>query len=268
MSDTAAETLRPDSSPDELDRPLRLIKTPVAAATIGLLIIVAATAVWGAFGSISTSVEGSGGYTLGTPILQVQSTISGQVDDIMVKPGDQITEGQPLITIHPLADAASPVIIQASSSGTIRNIFVLEGEVVEPGTPTVSIVQTGTTPVAELAVPIEAAVAIEPGQPALVTPLGVASGSYGMLKGTVRSRSDLPMSQAAINSVLGSIDEDPPGTGPWVLVVVDLERDPGTASGLAWTTPAGDSLAVTPGQSVTAQVVVDDSSLFQRLIGE
>lgn len=268
MSEQSPSTLRPDSSPDALDRPLQLIKTPVVVSTVGLLLIVGLTALWGAFGSINTSVTGTGAYTLGAPFIQIESTLEAQVTDLQVKAEQSITAGQPLMTVMPLAQGATPVTITAPVDGTVRNVFVLEGEVIQPGAPTLSLVQSGDAPIVQLAVPIESAVSIEPGQQVLITPLGVVSGSYGMLRGTVRSRANLPMSQEAINSTLGVVDEQPQGMGPWVQVIVDISKDPNSSSGLDWTTPAGDQVVLTPGQSVSAEIIVDDSSLFQRLIGE
>lgn len=268
MSEQSPSTLRPDSSPDALDRPLQLIKTPVIVSTVGLLLIVALTALWGAFGSINTSVTGTGAYSLGSPFIQLESTVDGQVTDLQVKSEQAVKAGAPLLTIMPLTEGARPVTITAPVDGTVRNVFVLEGEVVTPGAPTLSLVQSGNTPIVQLAVPIESAVSIEPGQSVLITPLGVVSGSYGMLRGTVRSRANLPMSQEAINTTLGVVDEQPAGQGPWVQVIVDIEKDPNSSSGLDWTTPAGDQVVLTPGQSVSAEIIVDSSSLFQRLIGE
>ena len=268
MSEASPSTLRPDSSPDALDRPLQLIKTPVVVSTVGLLIIVGLTALWGAFGSINTSVAATGAYTLGAPFIQIESTLEAQVTDLQVKAEQSITAGEPLMTVMPLGDGAKPVTITSPVDGTVSNVFVLEGEVLQPGVATLSIVQSGDTPIVQLAVPIESAVSVEPGQSVLITPLGVVSGSYGMLRGTVRSRANLPMSQEVINSTVGVVNAEPQGQGPWVQVVVDIDKDPNSSSGLDWTTPAGDQVVLTPGQSVTAEIVVDDSSLFQRLIGE
>jgi multidrug efflux pump subunit AcrA (membrane-fusion protein) len=84
---------------DELDRLVTVTRPRawLALGAVGLLIV--AALIWAVFGSMSSSVDGSGILLRGGRILQVASPYSGQVKELLVGLGNQVTAGQPIATL-------------------------------------------------------------------------------------------------------------------------------------------------------------------------
>lgn len=87
------------SSPEQLDRLLR-VTTPKAwlalLVTVGLL---GAAAAWGFFGELTTRVTGQGVLIRSGGVRNVVPLVSGQVLDIAVRVGDLVTVGQVIGTV-------------------------------------------------------------------------------------------------------------------------------------------------------------------------
>lgn len=84
---------------DELDR-LVTITRPRAWLVLGAVgLLIVAGLIWAIFGSMSTTVNGSGILLRGGRILQVASPYSGQVKELLVGLGNQVLENQPIATL-------------------------------------------------------------------------------------------------------------------------------------------------------------------------
>ena len=84
---------------DELDRLVTVTRPRawLALGAMGLLIV--AGLVWAIVGSMATTVDGAGILLRGGRILQVASPYPGQVKELLVGLGNQVTVGQPIATI-------------------------------------------------------------------------------------------------------------------------------------------------------------------------
>lgn len=82
------------SSPERLDVMMQ-VTSPMgwlALWTIGA--VLAAVIVWSVVGSISIKVAGKGILIRGGSVLDLATTGSGRISEILVKPGDDVSEGQ------------------------------------------------------------------------------------------------------------------------------------------------------------------------------
>ena len=88
------------SSPDELDRLMRVTDPKGWLALIALLALVATAVVWGVFGSVPVEVGGEEGVLLGgdsrSPAV---SQTAGLVTDVRMEMGDPVQQGQVLARV-------------------------------------------------------------------------------------------------------------------------------------------------------------------------
>jgi HlyD family secretion protein len=87
------------SSPEQLDVMMQVTSPMGWLALIGLGAMLAFVVVWSVIGSISTKVDGMGILIRGSNILDVSTSASGRVEQIMVQPGDLVKKGQVIAKI-------------------------------------------------------------------------------------------------------------------------------------------------------------------------
>jgi HlyD family secretion protein len=88
------ESLENISSPEQLDS-LMKVTTPVGwLALVAVGLIIAAVVLWGFWGSIPTTVAGSGLLIKEGGIYDILAGTSGQIYDIRIKPGETVKAGQ------------------------------------------------------------------------------------------------------------------------------------------------------------------------------
>ncbi len=146
----------------------------------------------------------------------VKSTYNGIVVEHLVTVGDAINVGQTILNIEP-------------QDQPIRAfVFVVEGKrVVE-------------------------------GMTARLLPEGISSEEFGYILGRVRSVSQTPLSPAGMNRVVRnqSLVNLFQGGGGAHLVIVEVDLDPTTPSGLSWSTRRGPDLRFGSGTVLRGTVVV------------
>src|SRR6202000_1089217 len=82
------------SSPDELDRLLRVTDTRAWLAQIAIFAIIVVALVWGYTGRLPSTVSGQGVIVRTGGVLNVVAAGSGVVAHLKVKPGDKIKAGK------------------------------------------------------------------------------------------------------------------------------------------------------------------------------
>lgn len=149
--------------------------------------------------------------------------------------------------------------IVAPASGHVIELKASVGAVLRPGQPILSI-RTGTERLGVLMyVPPADGKQVEPGMAALVSPATLRREEYGSLRGEVRRISAFPVTRDGMLAVLQNQDlastfarAGPPYAGEIV-----LELDPATASGFAWTSPAGAAEEISSGTLVSIEIRTD-----------
>ena len=132
------------SSPDELDRLMRVTDPKGWLALIALLALVAAAVVWGVFGSVPVQVSGDKGVLLaGDSRSQAVSQTSGLVTDVRVEIGDHVQEGQVLARVRQGGGAETDVV--SLFDGRVDEILIEEGMLLERGQQ-VAVIKRGNEP--------------------------------------------------------------------------------------------------------------------------
>ncbi len=109
---------------------------------------------------------------------------------------------------------------------------------------------------------------IHPGMRAEVAPSSIERDLYGSIRGKVDTVSDLPETQAGLMAVLGNqaLVEKMMGAGAPIKVVITLDKDPKTFSGLKWSSSKGPPLRVTTGDTGFASVTVREERPINLVI--
>ena len=109
---------------------------------------------------------------------------------------------------------------------------------------------------------------IHPGMRAGVAPSSIERDLYGSIQGNVESVSDLPETQAGLMAILGNetLVGKMMGAGAPNKVVITLDKDPKTFSGLKWSSSKGPPLKVTTGDTGFASVTVREERPINLVI--
>jgi hypothetical protein len=252
------EAMEQMSSPDELDRLMRVTDPKGWLALIALLALVAAAVVWGVFGSVPVQVSGDKGVLLaGDSRSQAVSQTSGLVTDVRVEIGDHVKEGQVLARVRPNEGAETDVV--SLFDGRVDEVLIEEGMYLERGQH-VAVIKRGNEPLqAFLFAAGEQGKQLKKGMPVHVLPSTVKAEEFGYMLGKVTSVSKFPLTEDEMFLLLENqslLDELSTGSGDQHRVDVKLLRDPSTPSGFKWSSSQGPPFAITRGTLCTATFVL------------
>jgi HlyD family secretion protein len=151
--------------------------------------------------------------------------------------------------------------IRSPAAGIVTEITTQLNATVSSGMKLV-VIESGTggrTMIVHAYLPIDQGKRVAAGMPAEVSPSSIDERIYGSIRGRVAKVSSLPMSREGLLAVLGdeALVATMMKTGAPIEVEITLDRDPGTADGLRWSSFATPPTPVTPGTTATAKVVVD-----------
>jgi hypothetical protein len=245
------------SSPDELDRLMRVTDPKGWLALIALLALVAAAVAWGFFGSVSVQESGDKGVLLaGDSRSQVVSQTSGLVTDIRVEIGDHVQEGQVLARVRQGGGSETDVV--SLFDGRVDAILIEDGMLLERGQQ-VAVIKRGNDPLqAFVFVPGEQGKQLKKGMQVHVLPSTVKAEEFGFIQGEITSVSKFPVTEVEMFLLLENqslVDVLSTG-GDQHRVDVRLLRDPSTPSGFEWSSSQGPPFAVTRGTLCTATFVL------------
>lgn len=119
-------------------------------------------------------------------------------------------------------------------------------------------------------VPADSAARLKVGMDVQVSPNGADRESYGYLKGKVESISQYPASQQDLEALLGNAQlaanllED----GRGQLMIVAMEKDEESVSGLQWSSDKGSEVEVKTGTIASLQVVVKNQKPIELILEE
>jgi HlyD family secretion protein len=103
---------------------------------------------------------------------------------------------------------------------------------------------------------------IQPGMAAQISPTQYRREEYGFLEGTVTEVSAYPSTPAALMEKLANstLVASLTAAGPVFEVQLALTPDPGSPSGVRWSSHHGIDAPLTPGTIVTSDVIVKEQS--------
>ncbi len=230
-------------SPEELDQLLRVTSPRAWLAFVGIVLIIAAVIAWSFFGTITTTVTGSGILIRGGGIASIVAPVSGQISDVYVEAGETIQEGQVVARVfNPQTNENERVI--SNVSGRVLAVGVSSGSNIELGSTILSIEPQGPQ-IKDLEVIIYVSPTdsktISAGMVVQILPATVRREEVGYMLGRVIAVGEFPESEQSMLRVLGSSElvQAFMGDSAPVQVRVDLIPAEDTPSGYRWSTRSG-----------------------------
>lgn len=231
-------------------------------------LLVVAGVLWAVLGRAPETVSGSGMIVPAQGFVDIGTSVSGSVTEVLVRPGQDVSMGQPLATLVTNDGAVERIL--ATVPGTVATIIARQGGTTEPGTPLLTMDPYIGGEVAIGFLPAEQGGEVRVGMPALVAVSAFPQSQHGYITGTVKAVALLPVTPDRIQLLVGGNGELPgyfTSSGPVVEVTVDLDEDADTVSGYAWTTGDGPSGAVLTGELAKVSVVLSDGRPIERIAG-
>jgi len=160
---------------------------------------------------------------------KVRSDFNGRVLEVAVRVGDQLNAGERILSLEPLQPQLMAVVYIPSGIGGKR---------------------------------------VEPGMKIQISPVTVKRDEYGYIFARVTWVSPYPATSASMLKILGNegLVKEFSKTSPPIVVHAGLVTDPGTPSGLKWSSRQGPPFRITMGTLVSAAVVVKEQRPVSLLI--
>ena len=239
--------------PDRLDECVALIAPRWWTTLAALFAVLCAAALWGGFGQISATVDGSGMLMAPDGIRNVAAPSEGILAQFLVAEGDAVQEGQ---AIAKLASA----LVASPAGGTIVAILKSVGDPVSAGDALCLLQPSSGDALRVFALlPAARGMNVRPGQPAFVAPANVDPRRTGYLRGSVRRVGRYPATLEQVANVFKNrelaqyLKNDPAA----VLAEIALDPSPRNPAEFQWTGKAPDGVPVLAGTLCRVSVVVE-----------
>ncbi len=241
---------------DPIDRVVSLAPrwTVFVLAACGLL--VAGILVWAFGGTVTSSVTTDGLYNENGDV-SVTSPTEATVDQVLVTLGQEVNEGDAVVTLTNGDSLTSP------QDGTVTSILVSAGSVMYANKTAVRVTDLTVPDTVIIMVPASMTGSILPGLPVRIEVSSAPSSQYGYLLGSLSEISSGPYTVEQVAQILDlepAVVASQLGMEPALLAVVDLEYDPSTPSNYAWTIGEGPPFVITQGVPVTAQIILSEQA--------
>lgn len=253
------------SSPEELDRLVRVSRPGTWIALAGLLLVVSAVVLWATLSTITTTVSGVGFVLPEGGLIEASALRAGIVQQINVEPDQRVESGDVVATLE-MPDGGE-LAVTAPTNGRVAELGGAIGDFVPQGGE-VAFLQPDRDLVVEAFLPQSDAKEARVGDEVWVAPSSAAASDFGFARGRVARIGDIPLSDARVESLL----ESPSSArrvadlGPVIHVVVELVSAD-TPSGLSWTASEGPGEPVTFGTSAEVQVVTGKRAPIDYVVG-
>jgi multidrug efflux pump subunit AcrA (membrane-fusion protein) len=245
------------SSPEHLDR---LVKLTLPRRWIGLaalLVLVAAAILWSVVSSVPTTLSGPGYLISEGGLRTVQATATGTVRSFSLATGEHVVAGQVVGEIVG-AGGSQVTPIRAPEAGTVSEVDSDQSTFVNTGQRLAVVEPVGWPLVVYAYVPTNVAADLYPGVEVHVS-FGAGFGAaYGYAKGRVQSVSQFAASHERLDFILGNsaVTETVTKLGPANEVVIAMDQSASTPSGLVWGSGDGPPMPLSAGLPSTATFVI------------
>lgn len=241
---------------------IRLIPLKTWLVTLACGLSLLALILWSVFGTISSSISGTGILLpLNDQMYPATSQFGGIIQKLMVKRGSIVQKGNVLAylsssqTGNTFQETAvySPINGRVISIGTVVGKYVGRGEsimILAPDTKKLSVFALFNAFDGKK---------IQKNMPALIAPSYVSQYQYGVIKGTVKHVEEYPADKTAILSVIidpSWLHQLGYRNNAMLIANVSLQTDEHTVSGYRWTSKAGPPIKISPGSFVHVSVNV------------
>jgi hypothetical protein len=251
-----AQALAKVSSPEQLDRLVKVAPARRWIALAGLLAIVAFTLIWSTITTVPTTVDGPGFLLPEGGLRQVQAPVAGSVDGLDLAVGKHVVENE---TIGHVRGTNGPgAAIQVPAAGTVTEVDSVSGARVSPGQRLALVEPVGFPLVVFAYVPTNVAAKLTPGTPVHVTFGGGIGEAFGYAKAAVVSAGNFPVSAERLSFIFqgSSVIHQVQALGPVNEIAVGLSQSAHTPSGLEWGRGPGPPASLPAGLPATATFIV------------
>jgi multidrug resistance efflux pump len=255
------------SSPEELDRLVKvaLPRTWIALAALAVLMI--AASVWAIVARVPTTVDAAGYLLREGGVRIVAAPTSGLVTDVLRGPGDAVATGQ--VIGHVQAPDGTVQAARSPSTGRLIEVSAARGDHLDEGRP-LALVDVVSRPVVVYAyLPEGDAKRAHVGDRVDLSTSVADPSQFGFLRGRVAGIASYPATQERMTSILrdrtilAKVNE----LGPVVETKIMLERDPSTPSRFRWSIGQGPPYQLTIGQPVAASVITGEQAPIDYISG-
>lgn len=259
------------SSPEQLDKALKVTSPMSWLALLGLTLIVVVTVIWSIIGTIPVTVTTSG--IISTPVSTnaIYMEESGKVVSVLVRPGTQLHMGDPVLT-YKMGNGEVKTLF-SNQVGTVSQTLVEAGADMVQGSEVFRISPQITGNQAVVCyINLKDAKKLERGMRVYVYLAAADSQNYGHMEARIVNIDAYAATNSGMAYVLGpdnSVSSTFLANGAVVAVTCELYPDPQTASGYYWSNKKGAQLEVANGSLVSAKVITEEippiSKLFNKI---
>ncbi|MBA2447161.1 MAG: biotin/lipoyl-binding protein, partial [Chloroflexi bacterium] len=168
------------SSPDQLDRLMRVTDSKGWLALATLAALTLATVLWSIFGSVATTVRGDGAVIREGGTYKVRANTAGHLADLNVKRGDVLSAGQVIARLAAAAGARTE-ITNPFGSAQVVELLATRDDPVTPDSAVLSVELLDEEILALLYLPATVTAHVEPGMAVQVSPAGVKREEFGFI---------------------------------------------------------------------------------------
>ncbi|GKQ35036.1 HlyD family efflux transporter periplasmic adaptor subunit [Streptomyces sp. A012304] len=247
-------------SPEELDLPVRFARPQGWLVLSVTVVALAAASVWAVTGSVASTVSAPAVLTHGEGSYILQSPAAGQVTAVLVKEGQRLPAGAPVLNVR---TAEGDTVVRTVAAGRITALAATIGQIISTGANVAAVekVARADDPLyATVYVPAENAASIPENASVDLTVQTVPSQRYGVLRGHVKSVDRTAQSAQQIAAFLGDsqLGEQFTKKGRPVAVLVRLDTSKSTKSGYAWSSADGPPYPLTSMTMATGSIRLAD----------
>lgn len=260
------------SSPEQLDKVLKVTSPMSWLALIGITIIIVVTVIWSIVGTIPVTITSAGIISSPVGCNAVYTQEAGSVVSVHVRTGDELHLGDPILTFRNASNEA--ITILSDQVGTVAAVLAAGGDTLTPGSEVIRVTPSAQgKQIVVCYVPLAQAKKLERGMMVNVALSSLDSSSYGSMAARVVNIDAYATSVDSMMGVLGAnnnLTATFTQNGAVVAVACELYPDANTVSGYYWSNEKGGSVSVSNGSLVTAKIVTEEvapiSKLFSKLV--
>lgn len=260
------------SSPEQLDKVLRVTSPMSWLALLGITMIIVVTVIWSFVGVIPETITAKGIVSSVVGSNSIYSTDGGTVVSVRVHSGDMVHIGDAVMTYR---NASGDVVTVFSDQvGTVAALPVKNGDTFSPGKDVIRVSPklTQADQMVVCYVPLAKAKRLERGMTVNITLDALDSNSYGHMEARIVNIDAYATPKEGMESVIGSgnyLESTFTKDGAVVAVACELYPGEGTVSGYYWSNAKGTGVNVQNGSLVSAKIVIDEvppiTKLFSKL---
>lgn len=275
------------SSPEQLDKTLKITSPLSWLVLIGLTVIVVISVIWSIVGRIPETITAQGVLAEPNGVCSVFAKEPGTVVEVSVDNGDEIGMGTPVLIYR--TDSGDEVTLISDQSGTVYRVLTEKGKRIQKGeevlrvSPSVTnralvaVCYTTEEETKKIRDKVDAVRGTSKDVKARVEVAGIDSQKYGYMEARVFTIDSAQTTDTdngerwsevlgAGNTLLNSLKERQATTA---IVCEFYYRDPAAQVGQRWSNEKGYTQAIQPGDKVSIKIVTSEvapiKKLFQKL---